>query len=152
MELADGVVVGFLNQDGNLDPESSQELAELAISLGLSVSLHRVFDFDQDPDRAVQLASECGFQRILTSGAFGWSSDRTTLDSRILRIKKTVESSIDHALRLDCAPLRVVACGGIRACNASRFLTATVDLHASCRVSGRLDEGSLEALVEMARD
>jgi copper homeostasis protein len=143
---ADGVVFGFLDERNHLDRESSLQLAELARSLGMSASLHRVFDFDEDYDGAVRLASECGVERILTSGSPKWSSNSTSLDLRIHRIKKIVHSSVLHGSRLERAPVQVVACGGVRADNAMDFLRATPDLHASCREGGRLGAGSLCAL------
>ena len=144
---ADGVVFGFLDHRTRLDPVSSGQLCELARSRDLSASLHRVCDFDDDSEHMIALASECGFERILTSGAAGWSFESTTLDLRIDRVKELIRSSVLHGTRLARPPVRIVACGGIRACNAREFLAATPDLHASCRSGGRFDVGLLDALV-----
>ena len=144
----DGVVFGFLDQRTRLDPLSSGQLCELARSLDLSPSLHRVSDFDHDFEHMIGLASECGFERILTSGAVGWSFESTSLDLRTARIEELVRSSVLHGSRLAGPPVQIVACGGIRADNARDFLTATPDLHASCRSGGRFDAGLLDALVK----
>ncbi len=146
---ADGVVFGFLNQRMELDPVSSARLCELARSLGLSASLHRVSDFDADFERMISVASECGCDRILTSGASGWSFESTSLDKRISRIEELVRSSARHGSRLARSPVRIIACGGVRAGNARGFLGATPDLHASCRSGGRFDVGLLDDLVAL---
>tara|TARA_B100001059_G_scaffold235610_1_gene281867 strand:- start:921 stop:1640 length:720 start_codon:yes stop_codon:yes gene_type:complete len=144
---AHGIVLGFIDHLNHLDEESMGDLSSLARSFGLTISLHRAFDFDEDLETAVRIASECGAERILTSGACRWESAAASLESRVARIRESVRLSVLHATRLGRPPVRVVACGGVRASNASHFLEATPDLHASCRHQERFHPDLLEALL-----
>ena len=144
---AHGVVIGFIDHSNHLDRDSTHELSDLARSLGLTVSLHRAFDFDVDPDSAIRIATECGVERVLTSGAPGWQGATHPLESRLTGISKSVRLSERHAAALDRPPVRIVACGGVRGSNASYFLKVTPDLHASCRRGARFHHDDLEDLV-----
>lgn len=63
---AEGVVIGILTKDGNLNMEQMKALMEEA--QGMSVTLHRAFDVCRDPMEALQQAKELGIRTILTSG------------------------------------------------------------------------------------
>lgn len=63
---ADGVVVGCLLPDGNLDVERLKRLRQHAN--GMHLTLHRAFDLCQDPYRALEEAVAFGADTILTSG------------------------------------------------------------------------------------
>ncbi len=63
---ADGIVVGFLKPDGDLDMERLKVLRERAG--GGSMTLHRAFDVCRDPYRSLKEAIEAGADTILTSG------------------------------------------------------------------------------------
>lgn len=63
---ADGVVIGILTSDGEIDVARTRELIELARPL--SVTFHRAFDMSRDPYRALEQLIELGVDRILTSG------------------------------------------------------------------------------------
>ncbi len=63
---ADGIVVGFLKPDGNLDMERLKVLREKA-GTG-NMTLHRAFDVCRDPYRSLKEAIEAGVDTILTSG------------------------------------------------------------------------------------
>lgn len=62
----EGVVIGVLDEDGNLDVPKMQELMQEAE--GLSVTLHRAFDMCRDPFQALEDAIRLGINTILTSG------------------------------------------------------------------------------------
>ena len=62
----EGVVIGVLDEDGNLNLEAMKELIEAAD--GLSVTLHRAFDMCRDPYKAMEEAIALGVNTILTSG------------------------------------------------------------------------------------
>ena len=62
----EGIVIGVLTEDGDLDVTKMQEL--LQESTNLSVTLHRAFDMCRDPYRAMEEAIAMGIHTILTSG------------------------------------------------------------------------------------
>ncbi len=63
---ADGVVVGALQRDGDIDTAFMQQV--MAEARGLSVTFHRAFDMCRDPRRALEELVALGVDRILTSG------------------------------------------------------------------------------------
>ena len=63
----DGVVIGILTPEGEVDAD---RLAELhAIATPLHVGFHRAFDSVKDQDEALELLVSLQFDTILTSGA-----------------------------------------------------------------------------------
>ena len=63
----DGVVIGILTPDGEVDAD---RLAELhAIAAPMQVGFHRAFDSAKDQDEALELLVSLQFDTILTSGA-----------------------------------------------------------------------------------
>lgn len=63
---ADGVVVGCLKPDGNLDTERMKKLRDCAD--GMHMTLHRAFDVCRDPGQALSEAISLNIDTILTSG------------------------------------------------------------------------------------
>lgn len=63
---AEGIVIGVLNPDGNLDCERMKILIEEAG--GMHVTLHRAFDMSPNPYQTLENAIELGVETILTSG------------------------------------------------------------------------------------
>lgn len=63
---ADGLVFGFLNQDGTLDARRTEEMVKLAG--GRPTVFHRAFDVTPDPLKTLDQLIELGVTRILTSG------------------------------------------------------------------------------------
>lgn len=62
----EGIVIGVLDPDGNLDQE---KMNELMVEAGtLSITLHRAFDMCVDPYDAMEKAIGLGVDTILTSG------------------------------------------------------------------------------------
>ena len=62
----EGVVIGVLDEEGNLNIPVMKEL--MAEAEGLSVTLHRAFDMCCDPYQALEDAIFLGINTILTSG------------------------------------------------------------------------------------
>jgi copper homeostasis protein len=63
---ADGVVFGFLNEDGRVDAARTHQLVELARPL--NVTFHRAFDVARDLNEALEELVRGGVDRVLTSG------------------------------------------------------------------------------------
>lgn len=63
---ADGVVIGCLDAEGNLDMPKMKRLTEAAGDM--SITLHRAFDVCNDPFKALEECKELKINTILTSG------------------------------------------------------------------------------------
>lgn len=68
----DGVVIGCLTEDGEVDMEANRRLVELAKGDSelkpMSVTFHRAFDRTANPQKALEDIISLGCDRILTSG------------------------------------------------------------------------------------
>jgi len=62
----DGIVIGLLKKNGQIDLKRTIELVEAAYPL--EVTFHRAFDRCKEPFEAMEQLIEIGCQRILTSG------------------------------------------------------------------------------------
>jgi len=62
----DGVVIGMLLADGNIDVANCSKLVDAAYPMG--VTFHRAFDRCKNPFEALEQIIEMGCERILTSG------------------------------------------------------------------------------------
>ncbi len=62
----DGIVIGLLDADGNIDIKRTARLIDSAYPLG--ITFHRAFDRCKDPFEAMEQLIEIGCERILTSG------------------------------------------------------------------------------------
>lgn len=65
---ADGLVFGFLHEDGTLDAERTRVLAGLARESGRDAVFHRAIDVVPDWREALDALAELGVNRVLTSG------------------------------------------------------------------------------------
>lgn len=65
---ADGLVFGFLKENGTIDRERTEQLARLALDAGKDAVFHRAIDVVPDWREAIDQLAELGVTRILTSG------------------------------------------------------------------------------------
>ena len=62
----DGVVIGCLTADGDVDMQAMKRL--MAAANGMDVTFHRAFDMCRDPQKALEDIISLGCNRVLTSG------------------------------------------------------------------------------------
>ena len=105
----DGVVIGTLTADGDVDVERMREL--IALARPLSVTFHRAFDFVRDQDAALDALLELGVERVLTSGGAPTAVEGAT------RIAALAQRAGDRMI--------VMAGGSITAANVGQVVAAT---------------------------
>lgn len=101
---ANGVVVGALTADNQLDIPKMQAMKEAAGSM--EVACHRAFDFTADPATALEQLIALGFRRVLSSGQAA-----SAYEGRFL-LKKLVEKA---AGRIGVMPGAGISAKNIRA-------------------------------------
>ena len=118
---ADGVVIGALTADGDIDTALCKRLIDAA--KGMSITFHRAFDMCRDPKRALEELIAIGCDRVLTSG------QAATAEAGLPLLKELVQQA---AGRISIMP----GCG-VNSGNAARILQATgaAEIHASARKS-----------------
>ena len=118
---ADGVVIGALTAEGDIDTALCKRLIDAAD--GMSITFHRAFDMCRDPKRALEELIAIGCDRVLTSG------QAATAEAGLPLLKELVQQA---AGRISIMP----GCG-VNSDNAARILqaTAAVEIHASARKS-----------------
>jgi copper homeostasis protein len=115
----DGIALGLLTADGNVDVERTRELVELARPM--EVTFHRAFDMVRDLDHALEEVIQTGADRILTSGG------EPTALLGCEHIRKLV--------RVSDGRIRIMAGGRVRAENVRRIaqITGVLEFHAALR-------------------
>ena len=108
---ADGLVFGFLHQDGTLDVERTRALAELAQAAGKESVFHRAIDVVPDWRAALDALMDLGITRVLTSGQEPDVSLGTA----------TVRDMIGYA----AGRIEILPGAGITARNMDRVITET---------------------------
>ncbi|WP_019540757.1 copper homeostasis protein CutC [Proteiniphilum acetatigenes] len=86
----DGVVIGCLTAEGEVDMERNRELIEAAD--GMSVTFHRAFDMCRDPFNSLEKIISLGCHRILTSG------QRQQAEQGIPLLKELVQHAGDRII------------------------------------------------------
>ena len=79
---ADGVVIGALTPDAEIDTELCARLVEAARPL--SVTFHRAFDVTRTPEKAFEDVIALGVDRLLTSGAAPSALEGADLIARLV--------------------------------------------------------------------
>jgi copper homeostasis protein len=114
---ADGLAVGILDVDGNVDSARTAELVQLARPL--RVTFHRAFDMTRNPDKSLESVVQTGCDRVLTSGAA-----KTAMEG--------IEP-IGHLVKAAKDRICIVAAGGIREDNVREIVerTGVREIHAA---------------------
>jgi copper homeostasis protein len=106
---ADGVVLGALTSDGEVDAD--RLAAVIALASPLLVGFHHAFDSVRDQDEALELLISLQVDHVLTSGA-----GKTALEGAS-RIKSLVERAGDR--------IGIIAGGSVTAANAATVVRQT---------------------------
>jgi copper homeostasis protein len=78
-----GIVIGILRTDGEIDTERTAKLAEMAYPM--SVTFHRAFDMCADPFRGLQDIISAGAAKLLTSGQKNKAPEGADLISKLIK-------------------------------------------------------------------
>lgn len=108
---ADGVVIGALDHQNQIDLHAVELLVNQAIQHRLSVTFHRAFDAIADPERAVEQLKKLGINRLLTSGN-RWGSQQANMPniSQLTQIADYIGGAFE-----------LVIGGGVNIDNANRL-------------------------------
>ena len=114
-----GIVVGFLNSEGDIDLALTKRFVELAAPV--PVTFHRAFDRCLDWGKSLEEVILCGCQRILTSGC------QPTAEEGLDTLRKIVRQADGR--------ITILAGGGITANNAAKIITSSnvMEIHGSCK-------------------
>ena len=117
----DGVVIGALTADGDIDTAVCKRL--IAAADGMSVTFHRAFDMCRNPRKALEELIDLGCNRVLTSG------QAATAQAGIPLLKELVEQVAGRII--------IMPGCGVSSANAAAILQATgaTEIHASARKS-----------------
>jgi copper homeostasis protein len=144
---ADGLVVGMLTEDGEVDTTRLRRLVDG--HRGITWVFHRAFDSVRDPLQALDELVRLGFARVLTSG------QASTAFTGAERLRELREYAIGR--------IEIMPGGGLRAANAAEILrlSGAESLHLGPfvpyldRITGAshlvLDGSEVEAVVSVAR-
>ena len=117
----DGVVIGALTPDGDVDTATCKRL--IAASDGMSVTFHRAFDMCRNPRKSLEELITLGCHRVLTSG------QAATAQAGIPLLRELVEQANGRII--------IMPGCGVSSANAAAILQATgaKEIHASARKS-----------------
>jgi copper homeostasis protein len=129
---ADGVVLGLLTRDGNIDVARTRELSSVARPM--EVTFHRAFDVAGDPFRAFEDLIAAGVDRLLTSGQAPSALEGAEL------IRRLVQKSNGR--------IQIMAGVGVTVENAKeiRDRTGVRDIHVGSGASERVSQSRSGAL------
>ncbi|GGG99652.1 copper homeostasis protein CutC [Mucilaginibacter phyllosphaerae] len=119
----DGVVIGMLKADGNIDVERCTELVRMARQWGLGVTFHRAFDMCADQYVALEEIISMGCERILTSGGKTTAMEGATV--------------INHLIEKAAGRTSIMPGSGITESNVADLVhfTGAKEVHSSARIN-----------------
>lgn len=117
----DGIVIGCLTPDGDIDVQRNKELIDAAGEM--SVTFHRAFDMCRSPFESLEQIIELGCQRILTSG------QQPKAEEGIGLLKQLVEKADNRII--------IMPGSGVNAQNIAKIAreTGATEFHLSARES-----------------
>lgn len=120
----DGVVIGCLTAEGEVDVDKMRLLTDAAGDM--SITFHRAFDMCKDPFKALEAIERLRCDRILTSGQKGSAEEGIPL------LKKLVEKANQVIIMPGC---------GVNAANIRKIAaeTGANEFHLSARISVESD-------------
>lgn len=117
----DGVVIGALTPDGDIDLDACSEM--VAAASGMDVTFHRAFDMTADPEAALEQIIGLGCDRLLTSGQQPSALAGAKLISRLVK----------------CAGDRIIVMpgSGVNPSNIAEieYITGAVEYHSTARAA-----------------
>lgn len=118
---ANGIVVGILQEDGDIDVVRTRHLVEMARPL--KTTFHRAFDMSRELGKSLEQVIETGADRVLTSGGEQKAEDGI----------RTIAKLVNRADQR----LSVMVGAGITGSNVRHIIEATGvrEIHASVRVN-----------------
>ncbi len=117
LPYADGIVIGALDTEGNIDMETTRRLVEA--SEDKPVTFHRAFDVCRNPQEALEQIIQLGCKRILTSG------QQPKAEQGIALLKELQQQAGDRLI--------ILPGGGVNDKNARLILdqTGCMEIHGS---------------------
>ena len=118
LPFADGIVIGALTADGDVDMMAMRRL--MSAAEGRPVTFHRAFDVCREPLVAMEQIIELGCRRVLTSGQQPTALQGVTL------LRQLRDLSEDRLI--------IMPGGGVNAANAREIVSQvmTSEIHGSC--------------------
>ncbi|MGG6099575.1 copper homeostasis protein CutC [Pantoea allii] len=110
-----GIVLGMLDEDANIHASQMRQI--MALCDGMAVTFHRAFDLCHRPKRSLEMLTDFGVRRILTSG------QQQSAENGIALLRELNEYST--------GPI-IMAGAGVRLSNLQKFLDADIrEVHSS---------------------
>ena len=121
----DGIVLGALTPDGDIDIGTVHTLIEAAG--GMEVTFHRAFDFVRDQDVALEALIELGVDRVLTSGGAATALEGAPMLARLVQQSR--------------GEITILAGGSITASNVAEVVRASGVTEVHVRAARRMEGG-----------
>ncbi len=121
----DGIVIGALTADGEVDADVTRELVEAAGPM--EVTFHRAFDYVRDQDASLDRLIELGVDRVLTSGGAPTAVEGA--------------ASLARLVRRAGGKITILAGGSITASNVGEIVRGSGVREVHVRASARVDSG-----------
>ncbi|MBO7348212.1 MAG: copper homeostasis protein CutC [Bacteroidaceae bacterium] len=134
---ADGIVIGALTPDGDIDLTQTAQMVQYARQCNrqVSITFHRAFDVCNNPLQALDQIIRLGCDRILTSG------QQSTAQQGISMLRELVLAARGRI---------TILCGaGVTPANAARILheTGATELHGSLRTGTVTDPDKVASII-----